>query len=110
MNRYLLIKEMDSEDVMGMVVLPKNIFVGQVFRTGRGEMSWVQEVTKAEYTSFQEFGLFTKFYWAMRGSSDTYVDLYDPDYYDVEAHKANGGKGHMYKKIYIYPSNETASS
>jgi len=100
---------MDSEDVMGMVVLPKNIFIGQVFRTGRGEMSWVQEVTKAEYTSFQEFGLFTKLYWAMRGS-DTYVDLYDPDYYDVEAHKANGGKGYVYKKTYIYPSNETASS
>ena len=101
---------MDSEDVMGIVVLPKNMFVGQVFRAGRGEMSWIQEVTKAEYTSFQEFGLFMELYWVMRGSTATYVDLYDPNYYDVEAHKANGGKGYVYKKTYIYPSNETASS
>ena len=91
MHNYRIIRISRSKEAIGIVEIPTNKVVWVIHYAptynnyGGGVMT--KEISEAEFTSYQELGLFTVYEWTPSTFKDheglTYVDIYDPEYYEI---------------------------
>ena len=91
MNNYRIIRISRSKEAIGIVKLPTNKAVWEIHYAptcnnyGGGVMT--KEISEAEFTSYQEFGLFPVYEWTPSFFKDisaaVYVNIYDPEYYEM---------------------------
>ena len=77
--RYVVIQ--DSEGIVGIVELPDSKHVRRVFRKPDFTILSAEEITEAQYTSYEAFELAPVFSWIPLPHNKNYADIYDPEFF-----------------------------
>jgi len=81
--RYIAIRESASQEIVGLVELPDNVYARRVYRHPDLTILSGTEISESEYTSYIAFELAPVFSWIL-SSEEKLADIYDPEFFHTD--------------------------
>lgn len=80
---YIVIRRLEDREAIGIVELPNGLLVCGAYNGPSSVRSnvFLNEITEAEYTSYEALGMFPVYRWKCRRADNVLVDLYNKDFF-----------------------------
>lgn len=88
MSQHFLIRAMYDKEVIGIAKIPMyHHILGTYHSRSSDSVIRLDPISEAEYTSYETLELFQVYKWSVWITPGGFVNIYDPNFYDVTRHR-----------------------